>query len=50
MAKFKAADPFDFPFGALAPRRKPRRKKGQKAGGRKPDAWRAYVGGTRRGR
>jgi hypothetical protein len=50
MAKAKF-DPFDFPFGANAPRRKkPQAGKEKKGRGRKSDAWRAYVGGARRRR
>jgi hypothetical protein len=40
--KGKVADPFDFPFGTLAP---PRRANGGKG---RSDAWRAYISGGRR--
>ena len=46
MAK-KKVDPLDFPFGLNV---KPKKAKGKKGKGRKSDAWRAYVGETRRRR
>jgi hypothetical protein len=45
MAKVKF-DPASFSFGANAPRRKPKGRKGKK-GGKRSNAWRAYVGGGR---
>jgi hypothetical protein len=48
MAKVKF-DPTAFPFGANAPRKKPKGRKGKKAaGGSKGSAWAAYVGGKSR--
>jgi hypothetical protein len=47
MAKRVKFDPTSFNFGANAPRRKPRGAKGKKGGGKKSNAWRAYVGGGR---
>ena len=51
MAK-KKADPLDFPFGfnVKPGARKPKKPKGKKGKGRKSDAWRAYVGETKRRR
>jgi hypothetical protein len=45
MAKRVKFDPTSFNFGANAPRRKPKGGKGKKGGGKKSNAWRAYVGG-----
>ncbi len=38
-------DPTGFAFGANRPRRKGKGKKGGQGGGKKSNAWRAYVGG-----
>jgi hypothetical protein len=45
MAKKAKFDPTSFSFGANAPRKNPKGSKGKKGGGKKGNAWRAYVGG-----
>jgi hypothetical protein len=44
MAKKVKHDPTAFNFGANVTRRKSSGGKGRRGGGRKSDAWRAYVG------
>jgi hypothetical protein len=47
MAKKVKFDPTSFAFGANAPRKKSKGSRGKKAGGKKSNAWRDYVGGGR---
>jgi hypothetical protein len=47
MAKRVKYDPTAFDFGANARRRKPKASKGKRGGGRKGNAWAAYVGQKR---
>jgi hypothetical protein len=49
MAKFNKAD-LSLDFGYNVKPTKLKKAKGKKAKGRRSDAWRAYVGGTRRRR
>ncbi len=47
MAKKVKFAPASFNFGAIAPRKKPKGRKGKKSGGGKGNAWTAYTGGGR---